>query len=110
MTLSLDKIAALTPDQGSVDAARKLLKPTNWPKLEADATGLAWGECQGSGATPYRVVIAGRSRIDLCTHESIAGLRFRAIQHLTPCASFQSGLLANRKSDRPGSETLTHSR
>jgi hypothetical protein len=58
MTLSLEKIEALAPDQGAVEAARKLLKPANWPKLAADSAGLVWGECQGSGATPYRVVIS----------------------------------------------------
>jgi hypothetical protein len=38
-------------------AARKLLKAATWPGLFADAAGLVWGECQGSGAAPYRVVI-----------------------------------------------------
>ena len=58
MPLTLEKIVALAPDQGSVDAARKLLKPGGWPKLATDGGGLVWGECQGSGATPYRVVIS----------------------------------------------------
>lgn len=58
MAVTLEKIAALAPDQGSVDAARKLLKPGGWPKLATDGANLAWGECQGSGATPYRVVIS----------------------------------------------------
>ncbi len=58
MTLSREKIEALAPDQGAVEAARKLLKPGNWPKLAVDSAGLVWGECQGSGATPYRVVIS----------------------------------------------------
>lgn len=58
MPLSLDKIEALAPDQSSLDAARKLLKPSGWPTLAWDETTLVWGECQGSGATPYRVVIS----------------------------------------------------
>lgn len=58
MALDLDKIEALAPDQASLDAARKLLKPSGWPTLAKDDTGLVWGECQGSGATPYRVVIS----------------------------------------------------
>ncbi|HEY4358395.1 MAG TPA: SWIM zinc finger family protein [Acidobacteriaceae bacterium] len=57
MALTLDRIEALAPDQPSLVAARKLLKPASWPTL-AESDGLAWGECQGSGATPYRVVIA----------------------------------------------------
>jgi hypothetical protein len=67
MTLSLEKIEALAPDQGSVDAARKLLKPALWPKLATDSTGLVWGECQGSGATPYRVVISEADAGYKCT-------------------------------------------
>jgi hypothetical protein len=67
MTLSLARIEALAPDQGSVDAARKLLKPALWPKLASDGGGLVWGECQGSGATPYRVVIAEADAGYKCT-------------------------------------------
>jgi hypothetical protein len=55
--LSLAKIEALAPDQGSLDAARKLLKPASWPTLAEDRAGLIWGECQGSGATPYRISV-----------------------------------------------------
>src|SRR5687768_18260099 len=33
------------------------MRPATWPLLARDAGGgLLWGECQGSGATPYRVV------------------------------------------------------
>ena len=56
MSLTLERIEALAPDQGSLAAARKLLKPSSWPTL-AEGEGLVWGECQGSGATPYRVVV-----------------------------------------------------
>ena len=58
MALSLDKVEALAPDQASLDAARKLLKPGAWPAVAADGAGLVWGECQGSGATPYRIVVS----------------------------------------------------
>src|SRR5581483_1320776 len=57
MSFTLEKIEALAPDQASLGAARKLLKPSFWPTL-AEGDGLVWGECQGSGATPYRVVIS----------------------------------------------------
>lgn len=67
MVLSLHKIEALAPDQASLDAARKLLKPSVWPTLACDAAGLAWGEAQGSGATPYRVVIAEADAGYKCT-------------------------------------------
>ena len=56
MSLTLERIEALAPDQASLTAARKLLKPSSWPTL-AEGEGFVWGECQGSGATPYRVVV-----------------------------------------------------
>ena len=57
MSLTLERIEGLAPDQASLAAARKLLKPSSWPTL-AQGDGLIWGECQGSGATPYRVVVS----------------------------------------------------
>jgi len=56
MSFTLERIEALAPDQSSLAAARKLLKPSSWPTL-AEGEGLLWGECQGSGATPYRVAV-----------------------------------------------------
>ena len=56
--LSLQKIEAIAPDQASLSAARKLLKPALWSGLSQNGTGLVWGACQGSGASPYRVVIS----------------------------------------------------
>jgi SWIM zinc finger len=59
MALSKDKIEQLAPDQASLSAAVKLLKPANWPVTAKNCDGsLLWGECQGSGATPYRVVVS----------------------------------------------------
>lgn len=54
--VSLEKIEAIAPDQASLVAARKLVKPSGWSGLSCDSAGLIWGECQGSGASPYRVV------------------------------------------------------
>ncbi len=64
--MTLDKVEALSPDQASLAAARKLLKPVMWPTL-AEGEGFTWGECQGSGATPYRVVIMGADASYKCT-------------------------------------------
>jgi hypothetical protein len=75
VSLSLDKIEALAPDQGSLDAARKLLKPAGWPTLASDEAGLIWGECQGSGATPYRV----------CVTEADAGYKCTCPSRKFPC-------------------------
>src|SRR5262252_3898885 len=57
--LTKDKIEQLAPDQASLGAALKLMKPTSWPTLARnDDSALLWGECQGSGATPYRVIVS----------------------------------------------------
>ncbi len=66
MSLTLERIEALAPDQSSLAAARKLLKPSYWPTL-AEGDGLVWGECQGSGATPYRVVVTEADAGYKCT-------------------------------------------
>ena len=62
MSLTLAKIEEIAPDQASVDAARKLLKPATWPAIASDEAGTLWGECQGSGSLPYRVTL---SEVDL---------------------------------------------
>jgi hypothetical protein len=54
--ISLEKIEAIAPDQASLVAARKLVKPLAWSGLSSSKAGLIWGECQGSGSSPYRVV------------------------------------------------------
>src|SRR3954447_21069864 len=74
MSLTLERIEALAPDQSSLAAARKLLKASYWPTL-AEGEGLVWGECQGSGATPYRVVIS----------ESDAGYKCSCPSRKFPC-------------------------
>jgi len=66
MALTLERIEALAPDQSSLAAARKLLKPGTWPTL-AMGEGLVWGECQGSGSTPYRVVVSEADSGYKCT-------------------------------------------
>lgn len=56
MAFDLKTVEALAPDQASLNAASKLTKRAKWTLLEQDK-GLIWGECQGSGANPYRVVV-----------------------------------------------------
>ena len=58
MSLTLAKVEEIAPDQGSLSAARKLLNPRSWPVVAGSDAGLVWGECQGSGSQPYRVVIS----------------------------------------------------
>lgn len=67
MSLSLSKIEAIAPDQGSLSSAKKLLKPSGWPCICEDGNGLLWGECQGSGSTPYRVSVTEADAGYKCT-------------------------------------------
>lgn len=58
MSISQQTIEQMAPDQASLNAASKLMKPAKWPLLGRDEEPrLIWGECQGSGSTPYRVVV-----------------------------------------------------
>jgi hypothetical protein len=55
--LSLSRIEAIAPDQAALAAAAKLLKPAAWPLLARDPAGaVVWGEAQGSGSSPYRLM------------------------------------------------------
>src|SRR5687768_9590879 len=51
---SLQRVEQLAPDPASFKAAQGSAKPAKWNNLGRDAR-LVWGECQGSGATPYQV-------------------------------------------------------
>lgn len=53
----MDRVLAIAPDQSSLEAARELLDPGDWPTLATDGTGVLWGECQGSGSQPYRLAL-----------------------------------------------------
>lgn len=57
MALTVDKVESLAPDQSSLSAAVKI-KASAWQVAGIDGTKeFAWGECQGSGSTPYRVCL-----------------------------------------------------
>lgn len=57
MTLSIGIVEGLAPDQASLKAATKQMSAKKWPlRGRNQAAGLIWGECQGSGANPYRVM------------------------------------------------------
>lgn len=56
--LRQEVIEAAAPDQASLAAAVKLLKPALWSGFGGSADGkLVWGDCQGSGANPYRLAV-----------------------------------------------------
>ena len=54
MVLTRGLIEALAPDRSALTASASLLGSAKWP-VRARAGDLIWGECQGSGANPYRV-------------------------------------------------------
>lgn len=51
---SIQRVEQLAPDPASFKAAQGSAKPAKWSHLGRDAR-LVWGECQGSGSTPYQV-------------------------------------------------------
>lgn len=68
MSITLQSVQAIAPDQASLNAANKLLKPAKWPLRQIDdGAGLVWGECQGSGANPYRTVFDKADQGYKCT-------------------------------------------
>jgi hypothetical protein len=68
VSLTRERIEGLAPDQASLAAALKLVKPATWPVLAVSAdASMLWGECQGSGATPYRVVVSPEDTGYKCT-------------------------------------------
>jgi hypothetical protein len=56
MSLSYQQILALAPDDASAKAGVQLANPAKW-LLKAAHPQALWGECQGSGSTPYKTYI-----------------------------------------------------
>jgi hypothetical protein len=56
VTLDANQILALAPDPASAKAGSQLASHGNWSNLCRNDAAL-WGECQGSGKTPYRTQI-----------------------------------------------------
>jgi SWIM zinc finger len=54
--LTAEQILALAPDAASAKAGSQLAAPAKWVTLGLNGNAL-WGECQGSGKTPYRTQI-----------------------------------------------------
>ena len=59
-TLTTDQVIALAPDPASAKAGQGLAQPRKWVSMGGNEKAI-WGECQGSGASPYqtRVELAG---------------------------------------------------
>jgi hypothetical protein len=56
MSWTAEQILALAPDDASGKAGRGLAAASKWVLLGHDARAV-WGECKGSGASPYQVQI-----------------------------------------------------
>ncbi|MEO0424751.1 MAG: SWIM zinc finger family protein [Pseudomonadota bacterium] len=68
MPLTHAQIEQVAPDQTSLNAARKLLKANKWPVLGVDEKANAiFGDCQGSGAAPYRVAVDLQDLVAKCS-------------------------------------------
>src|SRR5260221_12147944 len=52
-TLTTEQVLALAPDAASAKAGQGLANPGKWVSLGRGGRSV-WGECQGSGQTPYR--------------------------------------------------------
>ncbi|WP_344446507.1 SWIM zinc finger family protein [Kitasatospora nipponensis] len=53
---STEHILSLAPDAASQKAAGKLSSPAPWSQT-GSGQGALWGQCRGSGSTPYRTVV-----------------------------------------------------
>jgi hypothetical protein len=63
-----DRVEALAPDQAGLAAGLKLRRGGVWPSLGRQAErGLLWGECQGSGAQPYRLAVLLDELVSSCS-------------------------------------------
>jgi hypothetical protein len=58
--MTAHQVLALAPDPASAKAGQGLASPRKWVASGTDGT-LLWGECQGSGSTPYQ------TRVELAT-------------------------------------------
>lgn len=63
---SVEQVMAAAPDSASEVAGRRLARPGPWQSVGA-ADGLVWGECQGSGRTPYQVTVDTAARRYQCS-------------------------------------------
>lgn len=68
MEIDLETVQELAPDQASLNAAQKLLKPAKWPVRGFSKEARAiWGQCQGSGSKPYFTIADPVDRGYKCT-------------------------------------------
>jgi hypothetical protein len=51
---TIERVEQLAPDAAALKAAQSVARPAKWSNLGREEP-MIWGECQGSGATPYQV-------------------------------------------------------
>lgn len=56
MQFTPDQILKLAPDDASVKAGKALATPSKWVVAAFNEKAL-WGDCQGSGKTPYKTIV-----------------------------------------------------
>ena len=64
--LTVEQIVALAPDAASAKAGQGLATSRKWVAAGHDERAV-WGECAGSGAQPYQVVVDGVATAFRCT-------------------------------------------
>src|SRR5882757_4086941 len=105
MSLTRAEIEAMAPDQSALKAAAGLLKPAKWA-ARARSGNLIWGECQGSGANPYRVAADTEDPGSKCTCPSRKFPCKHALalmwMFVEDGAAFQSGDVPDWVNDRMG--------
>jgi hypothetical protein len=63
---SVEQVMAAAPDSTSQIAGRRLARSGPWSAIGV-SDGLLWGDCQGSGKTPYRVTVDTGGRRYQCS-------------------------------------------
>jgi hypothetical protein len=116
---SAEQVLALAPDASAARAGRSLSGPGPWSGAGSTAAAV-WGECQGSGTTPYQVVVdltgpayrcSCPSRKFPCKHALGLLLLWSAgdVADGAP-TSWAAGWLAEREQRRTGTEATAPTR
>jgi hypothetical protein len=106
MALNFAKIEALAPNQAALDAAGKLPKPGVSPTLARDDAGLVLREAQGSGETPFRVVVCEIDARYTCTCPSRKFSCKHSLVLMWTGACFRPAELYRFRTDRQISERI----
>jgi len=93
-----ERVLALAPDAPSQRTAQSLASGRAWPATGA-GIGALWGECQGSGAAPYRAVVDLSGPAYRC---SCPSRKFPCKHVLALLLLWAEGTVPNDAADPPG--------